>query len=257
VRKLNQAGITLEYIETNAFFAAGSSNRAGEYLGRLMAEGVDTLCISVDPYHAEYVPYGAPLALAELCGKTGMGFFLWKQEYISALSGLAPDQKHSRREMEKALSRDYIGGTARFYGIAYGGRAINIEREFAGCGKLYPAERFALEKSPCTNLLTTGHFHVDMDCHFIPPRCTGIRIPLREAAFGIPGGKYPAFEALYHGGLSALLELALRQGFSPDVGGYTSKCNLCFFIRGFLCEKGFAELDGEHYLEALKYYGDT
>ena len=258
VRKLNQAGITLEYIETNAFFAAGPSNKAREYLGRLMAERVDTLCISVDPYHAEYVPYGAPLALADLCGKIGMGFFLWKQEYISTLSRLAPDKPHSRGEMEKAISSDYVGGTARLYGIGYGGRAINIEREFSAVGgTLYSVEELASKNAPCTNLLSTGHFHVDMDCHFIPPRCTGIRIPLQEAAFGIPEGKYSAFESLYYGGVSALLELALRHGFSPDTAGYPSKCNLCFFLRNFLCEKDFAELDREHYLEAQRYYGDT
>ena len=258
VRKLNQAGISLEYIETNAFFVEGSSNRAREYLKRLMAEGVDTLCISVDPYHAEYVPYGAPVALAELCGRIGMGFFLWKREYLSMLSPLSPDKTHSRMEMEKAISPDYVVRTARFYGIGYGGRAINIEGEFAAAGAtLYLAEELALEKSPCANLLSTGHFHVDMDRFFIPPRCTGIRIPLSEAAFGIPDGKYPVFEALYHGGVSALFELALQHGFSPVQAGYLSKCNLCFFIRKLLSEKGFAELDSDHYVEALKHYQDT
>ena len=252
VRKLNSAGITLEYTETNAFWA--EQKETAEKLKRLLAEGADTLCISIDPYHAEYVPYGAPVALAKLCDKTGMGYFLWKQAFLPALSRLDPKKVHSRPEMEQTFSRQYIHNTARLYGIGYGGRAVNIEREFGAAHSFTSAESFAAENSPCDNLLTTGHFHVYMDCYFIPPRCTGIRIPLSEAVDGIPEGKYPAFEALYSGGVSALLDLARQHGFSPDSSGYPSKCNLCFHLRHFLAGKDFLELDRDHYEESLKYY---
>jgi hypothetical protein len=252
VRTLNRFNITIDYVETNAFWAAETENagKAREKLKRLLAEGVETLCISTDPYHAEYVPCGAPLALAELCEKTGMGYFLWKAEFLPALSRIDPKKTHSRQDLEKSFG-DYVGKTAGLYGIGYGGRAVNIEREFAPA---FPVENFAADSSPCRNLLSTGHFHVDLDCYFIPPRCTGIRMPLPEAADGIPEGKYPAFEALYKGGVSALLRLARRHGFSPDNTGYPSKCNLCFHLRHFLSEKDFAELDRNHYAEALKYY---
>jgi hypothetical protein len=187
--------------------------------------------------------------LAKLCDKTGVDYFLWKREFLHFLSRWDSQKTYSRAEMEKTLSPDYIHTIARAYGIGYGGRAVNIEREY---NTLLPIEKFAAENSPCRNLLYTGHFHVDMFCNFIPPGCTGIRIPLSEAAFGIPEGKYPAFEALYFGGVSALLKLALQHGFTPKV--YPSKCNLCFHLRHFLAEKDFAELDIKHYEEALKYY---
>jgi organic radical activating enzyme len=251
IRALNKSNITLEYIETNAFWAADLENgdskklSAKEMIKQLLAENANTLCISLDPFHAEYVPYGAALNLAKLCEKTGMRYFLWKQEFLSTLSRLDPKKTHSREEMEKALSANYINKTAKHYGITYGGRAVNIEREYS---TLYPAEKFAGDTSPCRNLLSTGHFHVDKDAYFIPPGCTGILIPLSEAVYGISAGKYPAFEALYHGGISSLFKLAIQHGFSPDNAGYPSKCNLCFFIRQFLCDKGFPELDGDHYL---------
>ena len=253
VRKLKRAGIKLEYIETNAFWAAGTSaqKEAREKLERLLAEGGNTLCISIDPFHAEYVPWGAPLALAELCDKTGMDYFLWKREFVPVLSKLDPKKAHPRPEMEKILSGKYINNTARLYGIGCGGRAVNIEREFSA---LYPAEKFAADKSPCRNLLSTGHFHTDQEGFFIPPRCTGIRIPLSEAVEGIPEGKYPVFEALYYGGLNALMDYALKAGFSPDTEGYPSRCNLCFHLRYFLTERKLMELDKNHYEEALKYY---
>jgi hypothetical protein len=93
-----------------------------------------------------------------------------------------------------------------------------------------------------------------MYCNFIPPGCTGIRIPLSEAVDGIPDGKYLAFEALYSGGVSVLLELAKRYGFSPGQEAYPSRCNLCFHLRHFLAQKDFLELDRKHYEEGLKYY---
>jgi hypothetical protein len=260
VRKLKNSGIALEYIETNASClietSAPKESTAHEKLKRLLAEGGDTLCISIDPYHAEYVPYGAPLALAKLCEEAGMNYFLWKQEFLPALSRLDSAKTHSRADLEKALSRDYIHTTAQRYGIGYGGRAINIESEFSTPRS---AESFSGDKAPCRNLLSTGHFHVDMDGYFIPPRCTGIRIPLSEAIEGIPARKYLAFEALYNGGISALLNLARQRGFVPGsteltVHGYPSKCNLCFHLRNFLSEEDFPELDKNHYEEALKYY---
>ena len=176
---------------------------------------------------------------------------MWKQEYLPFLSKLDSQKNHSRSEMEKAFSGDYIKKTARSYGISFGGRAANIEREY---GTLFPANNFTAYSSPCPNLLSTRHFHVDKDVYIIPPHCTGLRIPLQEGIEGIPEGKYPAFEALYDGGISALMELAMRYGFSPDIMGYPSKCNLCFYLRHYLSDKNFEELDKNHYDEALKYY---
>ena len=254
VRKLRQARIRLEYIETNAFWAADSQNQndASVKIKHLLAEGANCLCISIDPFHAEYVPYSAPLTLAKLCEKNGMNFFLWRQEFLGVLSQLDSQKAHSRPAMEKSLSRDYIRSTAALYGVEFGGRAVNIERESTA---LFPIENFLAENSPCRKLLHTGHFHVDMNCCFIPPRCTGILIPLSEALEGIPAGKYPAFEALYSGGVCALEALARQHGFSAEPAGYPSKCNLCFHLRHFLAEKDFfPELDRNHYEEALKYY---
>jgi hypothetical protein len=252
IRELNHAGVTLDYIETNAFWA-DNLKKAEEQLKRLLSEGIDTLCISIDPFHAEYIPYGAPLALAELCEKTGMGYFLWKNDFLMSLSHLDPKKTHSHQEMEKSISNDYIFKTARFYGITLGGRAINIENEMylSQGSPFFPAEKFSTDKNPCKNLLSTGHFHVDMDCCFIPPGCTGFIIPLEEVINGIPKDKYPAFEVLYCGGISALLDLALQHGFSPSSLGYPSKCNLCFYLRSFLSGKGFTELDENHYIEAF------
>jgi hypothetical protein len=253
VRSLKAAGIDLDYVETNAFWAA-REQEAREILRALVAEGVGALCISLDPFHAEYVPYGLPLRLAKLCDETGMGYFLWKQQFLHSLSRLENSSAHSREELEEHLRPGYISDTARSYGIRLGGRAVNIEEEYSSSHSLGDLlAKDAKKNGPCRDLLSTGHFHVDQDGYFIPPGCTGLRIPLAEAVDGIPPGKYPVFEGLYEGGPSALLDFAGDRGFVPEKS-YPSLCNLCFHIRAFLSEAGFAELDKNHYEESLKYY---
>jgi hypothetical protein len=248
IRELKAAGITLDYIETNAAWVNDDKDTVKK-LKALIAEDVSALCISVDPFHAEYIPYALPLRLAHICDETGMDYFLWKQQFLKTLSRLDPDNAHSRAEMEEILMPEYISNTAGLYGLHWGGRAVNIEEEYAPA---IPAAQI-LNDDPCHTLLSTGHFHVDMDGFFIPPGCTGIRLPLAEAVDSIPDGKYPVFESLYHGGTAALIKLAKEHGFVPKQA-YPSRCNLCFHTRRFLSSKGFAELDSRHYEESVKYY---
>ena len=64
VRKMTDAGVRVEYIETNAYWAA-DRRQAVKRLGELAQAGADTLCISIDPFHAEYVPpEGLPFKLS-------------------------------------------------------------------------------------------------------------------------------------------------------------------------------------------------
>jgi hypothetical protein len=258
IRELRAAGIDLDYVETNAFWAA-NEQAARKTIRALAAEGVSALCISIDPFHAEYVPYGLPLELARLCDEEGLGYFLWKKQFFSTLSKLDRAVPHSREDLEEHVGRDYIDDAARSYGLRIGGRAINIEEEY---GNTHTFAELLDKAPPCPDLLSTGHFHVDQDGCFIPPGCTGIRLPLAEAVDGIPEGKYPVFEALYEGGLIALSDLAKEQGFVPEKT-YASRCNLCFHIRAYLAGntllsgKGFAELDENHYEESLKYYSPS
>jgi len=247
IRALSASGIVIDYVETNAFWANGKE--APARIEALMRLGIDTLCISLDPYHAEYVPYKFPLGLAELCDRLGMGYFLWQRQFLPALSRLSGDHAHSRVEMEKALSPRYIRETAARYGISFGGRAVNIEEEYAS-KRRPPSELISNE--PCGNLLSTGHFHVDLAGYFIPPNCTGLRLPLSELLEGIDEDRYPVYAALYNRGIAGLVELA--KGFKEDERGYASKCNLCFHLRRYLAEAGYAELDREHYAESLEYY---
>ena len=241
-------GIAVDYVETNASWFT-SEGDVIKKLTLLEKAGTDTLCISVDPYHAEYIPYSLPLKLAEACRKAGFGYFLWREQFLPMLKPLVADKAHDRQDFEKIIGSDYIIKTARAYGLRFGGRAVNIEAEF------FPPKQKILNSDSCRGLLSFNHFHVDMYNRFIPPGCTGFVIPLGEVAGGIVPGRYPAFDVLLKEGIAGLLKLAGRHGFKPDEKGYTSGCALCFHIRRFLSKKdGFPELDAEFYEQSLRFY---
>ena len=244
-----RAGISVEYVETNAFWAE-DEGRAEEYLRAIKDAGADTLCISLDPFHAEYVPAALPVKLAEICRRAGFGYFLWQDRYRRLLSQLeTPHKALTRAQLEKQLSRDYVLETAQSYGLGMGGRALSIETEY---GSPMPIADI-IKKRPCRNLLTSGHFHVDLHGRYIPPGCTGIAIPLAEAVHGVPHGKYPAFDALVEGGVEALFSFAQDLGFKAEAA-YTSACALCFHIRRWLSgQSSCPELDAEHYAASLEY----
>jgi len=250
IETITDSGITVEYIETNASWVS-DRQKVISRLKDIYFAGADTLCISIDPFHAEYVPIERPLSLASACQDAGFGYFLWQERFLSRMSRMDYSKKHSRTEMEKLISPNYILETARSYGVHNGGRAISIEEKYSSC----KPTNTLLQNKPCAGLLSGDHFHVDMHGNFIPPGCTGIAIPLDEAVNGIPSGKYPAFDALLGGGTAKLLEYATKQGFSPNPRGYTSNCVLCFHIRSWLSEYAPSpELDSEYYIESLKYW---
>jgi len=247
VRILSDAGVRIEYIETNAYWAT-DMDRCKKYMRELLRAGASTFCISLDPFHAEYVPIDLPMFLAMVCHNNGFGYFLWQERFLPMMKRLDRSKIHSREEMEEFISPQYIIETARDYGIHYGGRAITIEEEYSA---RKPVSGL-LNNHPCRSLNSGGHFHVDMYGRYIPPGCTGFAIPLDEAVNGIPDGKYPAYETLLSTGIEGLLTYAKSKGFNADNDGYTSSCALCFHIRHWLCENvPSPELDHEHYIEAL------
>jgi hypothetical protein len=273
---LNDAGISVDYIETNAYWA-NDSDDVKQRLRALQTAGADTLCISVDPYHAEYVPPAKPLFLAKCCRDAGFGYFLWQERFLSMMyptsnggthlkrpalgtfhttashnesAEMRFDTTNSRASMEKSIAPDYIWQTAKAYGLSMGGRAINIEEEFL---EKKPVASL-LDETPCRRLLNAGHFHVDLYGRYIPPGCTGIAIPFNEVIEGIPDRKYPVLEALIENGITGLVDYATGKGFTIN-SEYTSKCALCFHFRHWLSLNApSVELDVEHYSESLMYY---
>ncbi len=249
INTLAQYNVYIDYVETNAFWAR-NEQKVCEYINKLLHAGVDTLCISIDPFHAEYVPPFLPIKLYELCKKHNMGCFLWKANFIKTLSNLDMNITHTRNEFEENLQKDYIKNTADFYNIRYGGRAMNIEEEYT---QKQPYNNL-LSTQKCSSLISTEHYHIDLHAQFIPSGCTGIIIPFSEITTEIKAGKYPVVDALINKGIKGLYDFAVVKGFKPKPE-YTSKCAFCIDIREYLSFNfDFSELNKEHYIASKTYY---
>jgi uncharacterized Fe-S cluster-containing radical SAM superfamily protein len=222
-------GVGVDYIETNAFWCRDEKT-VYERLASVRALGVRTVMVSVDPFHAEYIPLNRPLLLIRLLRETGMDYFVWQERFISRLRRLDPSRTHTHAELKSLLGDDYVAETAREYGLGMNGRALTI------AGQLYPRRPAAafLTRDPC-RLLDGGHCHIDLYENFIPSGCPGISVALDDYFGGaLSEEKYPVVTRLLRGGIAALYEYSVSHGFTPSADGYVTKCELCFFVRDYL-----------------------
>ncbi len=229
---MQKAGLGVDYIETNAFWARDDAEIM-KRLERLRKLGVDTIMVSVDPFHIEYVPLERPIRLVQALRRAGMDYFIWQDRFLERLLPLDMTKTHTKEELSALLGEDYVADTAREYGVKVNGRALAIAES------VYEPQS-ALELAdgePCSSLLAGMHCHVDLYGNVIPSGCPGISIDLEDFLAGrLPREKYPAAQRLYAGGVRALLEYATDAGFMPDDAGYATKCSLCCAIRTWLNE---------------------
>ena len=232
IRVMNRHGIGVDYIETNAFWCTGEEIGRQRLL-KLRELGVDTVMISVDPFHIEYVPLERPLLLLKLLNDMEFDYFIWQERYLRRLMKLEKNRTYTKEELEKALGRHYITDTAREYGLGMNGRALAI------AGEIYPAKPAAewITGEPCTNLISTVHCHLDLYGNVIPSGCPGLAAAAEDYLNGrIEQEKYPVMHRLLYGGTEALYGYAAERGFVPDEAGYPTKCAFCYAMRSYLEE---------------------
>jgi hypothetical protein len=224
-------GVGIEYIETNASWYR-DEKRAGEVITDLRRHHVETLLISVDPYHNEYVPFRKIKGLIAACERYGMGVFLWRMEFWDDLEAAGDDSVvHSLEEYEEIFGDDYRLRLAQRYHLNLRGRALQTYREHL---RDQPVEELFDRSSPCRELLGIHHFHVDLYGNFVPPACSGISLDLRDAVAGADPEKYPVYRALVSSGIKGLYEYAAEYfGYTPKES-YKGKCDLCYDIRSYL-----------------------
>lgn len=223
VRAMRENGMEVDYIETNAFWYKDDESALA-----LIRELNAPIMVSVDPFHAEFVPPEKPLAVAALLEKARWPHFIWQEKFIRRLMPLCKGRKLTREELTKGLGENYLYETARQYGVSVNGRALSIARALYPA---MPAENF-LDSEPC-NLTRGMHCHIDLFGNYIPPFCPGLAVNIHDLDTISPE-KYPVFTRLDNGGIRALWNYALEKGFTPDPNGYITKCDLCVKIRSWL-----------------------
>ncbi len=230
IEALRKNGIMIDYIETNGFWCKDEAF-ARARLERLKSLGADSIMVSVDPFHIEFVPLERVLLLCNLLDEYGFEYFIWQRRFLDRLLKLDISKTHTKEELCGLLGENYVVETAKEYGLGINGRAL------AFAYSLYEKKPVSvlLSNTPCPSLSQPNHCHFDLYGNAVPSRCTGISAKSEDYLSGnIEKEKYPVFHALKNGGTMALYGYAVSKGFIPDKEGYPTPCALCFAIRDFL-----------------------
>lgn len=236
VRRALEKKIRLSYLETNGFFAT-SVDKARRILAPLKKAGLNSVLVSVSPYHNEKIPLRHTLncleAAVEVFGHDGV--FPWLTHFIPMLAKMDSEIPHSLDEFLAAndLAED-DGALLRLFPLTPGGR---VPEELRRLFSPQPAKAYRV--GHCLDILTSvEHFHIDPDGNLFTGHCPGIiagRVPDLHHEKNLD--QDPVFIQLALGGPHALMETARRlYGFTPDENGYVSPCDLCIRVRTAMLE---------------------
>ncbi len=244
-----KVGVTVEYVETNSAWFK-DIHSATAMLVKLRNQGLQTLLVSISPFHNEYIPFSKVKGVIEAARQTGIRIFPWISEFIADLSALDAAGTHALTEFETLFGRDYVMRLPQRYWIHMGGRALEAFRP-------YLADKSAqqiidINAGNCaTELLSTGHFHLDLFGNYIPGLCSGLSIARDDLGKPLPAEKYPVLTALFHEGIRGIFKMALEKfDYTPAKENYINKCDLCTEIRTLFVKNDFggpAELNPKEF----------
>ena len=236
--------VAVDYIETNSSWYQ-NHKEAKSLLKEIMHRGVNTLLISISPFHNEYIPFIKVKGVIKACKETGMNVFPWVMNFYNEIDTLGEELCHESSEYIKAFGNDYFKNIPGRYWIHFGGRAIETY------SKVYPLKKTEeiLSNIGCKELYDTSHFHIDLYGDYIPGLCTGLAIPANALGTEISEDRFPVLSILTREGIRGLLSFAKHAvKFKPN-DEYLNKCHLCNHIRKVLFEssKSYRELQPEGY----------
>jgi len=248
IRSARRAGISIDYLETNASWCDDDRTTRESFL-RLREAGLDAVLISVSLFHNEFIPLRktktAVRAATDVFG--GRGVIIWTPELLDRMDGeLDEDRTYPLDESSRLLGLDAShGGLWRLHSyLTPGGRAAE---ELADGLTTHPAESF--EGDDCGRILeNTTHFHIDPLGNLYTGHCPGISMATVDDLHpAIDTSKNPVYCQLAEGG-PVWLWRGLAPDFEPDAKGYISKCHLCLEVRKHLRATGrYNELRPDEY----------
>ena len=231
-------GVTVEYVETNS--AWFKDNRSATVtLSKLKKKGLQTLLVSISPFHNEFIPFAKVKGVIEAARQTGIGVFPWVSEFIDDLSRLDAAGTHTLTEFESLFGRDYVLHLPQRYWIHMGGRALETFRPYLAD----KSARQIIDKNAggcASELLSTGHFHLDLFGNYMPGLCSGLSIRREDLGNTLSEDRYPILTTLFHEGIRGIYKLAKEKfEFRPSRNRYINKCDLCTEIRKVFTENDF------------------
>ena len=227
------AGMGIDYVETNSAWFV-DREKALSVLDTLKRAGLQTLLVSISPFHNAAIPFDRVMGVIDACRQCGIQAFPWVNGFVRDLTRLDTRQTHDMAEFEAAFGSDYLKRIPDRYWIHLGGRALQT---FRTVYPQYPLEHI-LENSPqsCARALgDTTHFHIDLYGNYIPGLCAGLAFSMDHLGGPLNAGDYPLIDRLVAAGIRGLYQMAVQDfGFVPRRGAYLNHCDLCDEIRGAL-----------------------
>lgn len=230
VRIAREEGLTIEYIETNSSWFRDDESTCS-ILKDFKASGVDTLLLSISPFHNEYIAFNKVKGLINSCREAGMNVFPWVRDFYPDINSMDDSKPHGLAEYCKKFGEDYMTEVHHRYGLNLRGRALMTYKD------MYPKRSLKdilHSTSGCKELSGVSHFHIDLFGGYIPGLCSGFSIRLEDLGQTISREKYPLITTLYNEGIGGLLTLAREEYSFVPKEEYFSKCDLCYDIRNFL-----------------------
>jgi hypothetical protein len=225
-----ETGVRIEYVETNSSWYQ-DLNSAVAHLRELKARGLETLLVSISPFHNEHIPFQKVKGVIEACRLTRLAAFPWVSDFYRELDAFDPETTHRLQEYEERFGADYLDKIPARYWIHFGGRAV---RTFVGILETHEcAAILSRDRRGCRELQDVSHFHLDLFGNYIPGLCSGLAFLRDDLGTAITADKYPLLARLYEAGINGLFEVGREQGFEAS-GRYLSKCHLCQDIRRYL-----------------------
>ena len=243
-------GVAVEYVETNSSWFKDSLS-AVAFLTDLRARGLETLLVSISPFHNEHIPFFKVKGVVEAAHRAGVGIFPWVTDFVSDLSQLDPHKTHSLTEFSKLFGRDYLLRVLERYWIHMGGRALKTYGPLMG-DKSYQQ---ILDESPANcygEISSTSHFHIDLFGNYIPGLCSGLAITIEDLGQPLSDETYPLLTTLGRHGIRGLVIMAEEGlGYAPQKDLYINKCDLCTEVRTYMVQNDYR---GSKELKPKEFY---
>ncbi len=225
--------INIQYIETNSSWIKNEMETIN-VLKKLKKLNINTLLISISPFHNEHIPFIKVKQLIKLCNKVNMNIFPWIQDFYNDINTFDDNITHNLKEYQDKYGENYIKSLPSRYWIHFGGRANELYKNIFNKKNL---DYIINNSERCLELADVTHFHVDLFNNYIPGLCSGFSINIEDIGDSLDINKYTFINNLYASGIKYLLNTAKKKyGFNPKEK-YISKCDLCLDIRKFLVLK--------------------
>lgn len=227
VKKLEIPNCETIGIITNGFWGKNDSI-SKKYAKGLKEAGLNSLVISVDAFHQEFVPIDAVKGTIRAAREVGIE---WIKINGKSLGDIGVNNRYNRqtkcliRELEKEFDVDEIDVKP----LMVVGRAADHLKKYLPVTEI-PSGKCDRIRNPT---------YIEIDPNGWVWFCSGIAIgntrkkSISEIVRGYDYKEHQILCRIVDKGPKSLLELAMEKGYKP-LQGYADECHLCFSVRRFL-----------------------